>query len=78
VTDTTGKSVAHGTISGTLTGSSLQYSLTIPAGGFDGSNCTASVNGTATATATTLNGSYTGSQSCTGSIGSGSLTLDKR
>jgi hypothetical protein len=72
----------RGSVTGTLSGSSLQFTLTFPAGSFDApyAACATTVSGTSNASATVLSGTYTGSS--TGSsecraIGTGQFTLNK-
>jgi hypothetical protein len=80
ITDTGTGVTGRGSISGTLSGSSLRFSIAIPARGFDSpfESCSATVSGDAQASASTLTGTYTGSNSCAGSIASGSFTLNKQ
>ena len=80
ITDTGTGVNGRGSISGTLSGSSIRFSIAIPAGGFDSpfASCSATVSGDAQASASSLTGTYTGSNSCAGSIGSGSFTLNKQ
>jgi hypothetical protein len=70
----------RGTVSGSVSGTSIQFSMAVPTGGFDGpyGSCTANVTGTGVAASTSINGNYTGSSSCGGAIGSGLLTLIKQ
>jgi len=79
MTDTSSGAHGHGSVSGTLSTATVEFSITIPAGGFDEpwAACTADLTGTAKATASALSGTYTGSNSCTGPVTSGQLTLDK-
>jgi hypothetical protein len=78
-TDTSTGAVGTGSVSGTITGSTLQFSITIPAGGYPSpyASCTANVSGSGQATSSTITGTYTGTSSCAGTIGSGQLTLNK-
>jgi hypothetical protein len=79
IADSSNVTVARGSLSGTLSGSSVQFTITVPAGGFDGNAaCTASSNGTATATATSLSGTYSGTQTCSGVFSSGMIALSKQ
>jgi len=77
--DTSSGASGRGSVSGTMSGTKVAFAITIPAGGFDDpwAACTADLTGTATATAAALSGTYTGSNSCTGSVTSGQLTLAK-
>ncbi len=67
----------RGSVSGTVTGSSLRFSVMVPAGGFDGryTACAASVAGQGTVSGSALTGTYTGSNTCSGAIAAGQLSL---
>lgn len=80
ITDTGTNTTGRGTVSGTVSGSALQFSLTVPAGGFDSpyAACSSTVSGTATASAAAITGVFAGSSSCTGTIASGQLNLNKQ
>lgn len=80
MTDTATGYSGRGTVSGTVTGSSVQFSMTVPAGGFDVpyGSCTANVSGAGQATSSSITGTYSGSNSCSGAIASGQLTLNKQ
>lgn len=69
----------HGSVTGSLSGASIHFSISIPAGGFDEpfASCTADVSGDGQVSASSITGTYAGSNSCTGSVGSGGLTLAK-
>jgi hypothetical protein len=75
VTQVTGQ----GTLSGTLSGNTLQFSIAIPAGGFTGSDsaCSLSVSGSASATASAISGTFAGSNTCGGSVTGGEFTMSK-
>jgi hypothetical protein len=79
MTDTSSGARGRGSVSGTLSGTTVEFAISIPAGGFDEpwAVCTADLIGTAKATASAMSGEYAGSNSCTGSVTSGQLTLDK-
>jgi hypothetical protein len=68
-----------GALAGTLSGSTLTFTITIPTGSILGSpNCSASITGSANnVTATTIAGTYTGTNSCTGGLDNGQFTLNK-
>lgn len=71
----------HGTVSGTLSGSTLTFTMSIPAGGFPFpySSCVATGSGTATnVTSTNIAGTYSGNNSCTGSVSGGTFNLARR
>jgi hypothetical protein len=74
--DATGAS-GTGTVSGATTGSTLTFSMRIPAGalGRPFGTCTTEATGTGQVTPTTITGVYAGSNSCTGSFFGGQLTL---
>ncbi len=78
--DTGTRVTGRGTVSGTVSGSSIQFSIAVPAGGFDSpyASCTANVSGTGAVAATSINGNYAGSSSCSGAISSGQFTLNKQ
>lgn len=80
MTDTSTKVTGRGTVSGTISGSSLQFSVSVLPGGFDSpyNTCSASVEGNATISSSSLTGTYGGSSSCSGAITSGQLTLNKQ
>ena len=70
----------RGSVSGTVTNGSIHFSITIPAGGFDSpyASCTGEVSGDGQTSAGAIAGSYSGSNSCTGTITSGQLTLNRQ
>jgi hypothetical protein len=70
----------RGSVSGTVSGSTIQFSISVPAGGFDSpyASCSSSVSGSGTVASTSITGTYSGSNTCTGTIGSGQLTLNKQ
>jgi hypothetical protein len=78
--DTSTGFTGRGSVSGTVSGSSIHFSITVPAGGFEGplASCTASVSGDAQASSSSITGTYSGSNSCSGTITSGQLTLTKQ
>jgi hypothetical protein len=69
----------RGTLTGTVSGSTIHLTITIPAGGFDApfASCTATVSGDGPATATSITATYTGTNSCSGPVTKGELTLSK-
>jgi hypothetical protein len=80
MTDTSTNVTGRGTVSGSVSGSSVQFSVSVLAGGFDSpyNTCSASVSGTASISSSSMTGTYDGSSSCTGAISSGQLTLQKQ
>jgi hypothetical protein len=79
LTDTTAGITGQGTVSGTVSGSSLAFTLRVPAGGFSEpwTGCTAEVTGSADVSGSSMSGNYKGSNSCTGVVSSGQFTLTK-
>jgi hypothetical protein len=75
VTTVTGR----GTLTGTVSGSAIHLTIAIPAGGFDApfASCTATVSGDGQATASSISATYTGTNSCSGAITKGELTVTK-
>jgi hypothetical protein len=70
-----------GTVSGSLTGTALNFTMSIPAGGFSApySACSATFHGSANSvTSATINGTYSGTNSCGGTITGGSFVLTKQ
>jgi hypothetical protein len=80
MTDTATGIEGRGSVSGTVSASSLHFSISIPAGGFDHpfESCSAAVSGDGEVSSASLMGTYTGSSSCGGSIASGTLSLSKQ
>jgi hypothetical protein len=78
VVDPTALPLFNGTLSGTLTGSTLTYAVTIPAGGVPAiPTCTGHVDGTMTVSGSSMSGSFTGTSTCQVPISGGTLTLAK-
>lgn len=79
MTDTGTGLNGRGSVSGTASGSSIRFSINVAAGGFDSpyASCTASIAGDGQASASSITGTYAGSNSCSGAISSGQLTLNK-
>jgi hypothetical protein len=69
-----------GSFNGTLSGTTMPFTITIPVGAVAGSpNCTVTLTGTAqNVTSTSLAGTYTGDDSCVGAILDGRLTMIKQ
>ena len=80
MTDTSTGVGGSGSVSGTVAGSTIHFSISIPAAGFQSpfTSCTASVSGDGQATSSSITGTYTGSNSCSGAIAAGQLTLNKQ
>jgi hypothetical protein len=79
MSDTATGLTARGSVSGTLSGSTLRFTLHVPAGGFDPPHgaCSSDVSGEAQIAGTSMTGSYSGTSSCAGTITSGQLALNK-
>jgi hypothetical protein len=80
VTDSSSNYSGRGTVSGGVLGTLIHFTVTIPAGGFDGpwASCTASVSGDGQLSSTEITSAYSGSNSCSGQIAVGQLTLTKK
>jgi hypothetical protein len=78
--DTATKLTGRGSVSGTLSGSTIRFTIAVPAGGFDAphNTCTADASGEGQVNGTTITGTYTGSSSCGGTLASGQITLAKQ
>ena len=79
-TDDTSGIAVTGDVSGTLSDTTLPVRMNTPPGRLPApfTNCSISSEGTAQVTATTINGTYTGRNSCTGTFGSGRFSLTKQ
>ena len=79
ITDDSSGAHGRGSVSGTVSGTAMEFSITIPAGGFDEpwGACTANLTGSATVTTSSFAGTYAGSNSCAGSVSAGQLTLNR-
>ena len=81
MTDTTQGITGSGSITGSVSGSSFQFTITVASGSFSGAaaGCSASINGNGqSVSSTTLSATYSGTNSCSGAIGSGQLTMSKQ
>lgn len=70
----------RGTANGTLNSTTLTFNLAVPAGGLPDpyGTCSIALSGTANnVTNTTITGTYSGNNSCSGAITNGSFTLTK-
>ena len=74
-----GTVVFNGTFSGSLDGTTLTFTVAIPHGGISRfPTCTAMISGTAAGvTASAINGTYSGTNSCTGPVTDGHFSLTK-
>lgn len=71
---------ANGDISGTLSGATLTFRMTVPAGALPPpfSACSITSDGSGQVTGTLIDATYTGRNSCTGLFGNGRLSLSKQ
>lgn len=78
-TDAATNIVGRGSISGSISGSSIQFSIAVPAGGFDApfATCSADITGDAQASDSSITGKYSGTNSCMGAITAGNLSLNR-
>ena len=79
MSDTATSKAGRGSVSGTVSGTALHFTIDIPAGGFDSpyDSCSTEVAGDAQASASSIAGTYSGTNSCTGIIASGQFALAK-
>jgi hypothetical protein len=66
----------NGIVSGTLSGTTLTFSISVPAGAASTPGCTINMNGTADVTNSTISGSFSGTSTCLNSL-NGVFTLRK-
>ncbi len=71
---------AVGTVSGTVTGTRVSFSMRLPSGAFTRplQLCATSVDGEGTRAGATLTGSYSGTNTCTGRIDAGRITMSRQ
>ena len=67
-----------GSFSGTMSGEDMTLMMDLPSGSMMSSGCSARATGTARVSGTTMTGSYSGSNSCTGSFVNGQMTMTRR
>ena len=69
-----------GAFSGMMSGDDLTFTMDVPIGGMMSSGCSARATGTARVDGTrmTMTGTYSGSNSCTGSFINGQMTMTRR
>ena len=77
ITDRSAGITGQGSVHGSVLDGTLQFTITIPSGGFDApfDNCTTTVSGDATVASTSLSGTYAGSSSCSGKVYAGQFVL---
>ena len=69
-----------GSFSGTMSGDEMTFTMDVPIGSMMSSGCSARATGTARVDGTrmTMTGTYSGSNSCTGSFINGQMTMTRR
>ena len=72
------KGTGRMTISGTITGRTMTFTMAIPAGGLPEPGCAATGNGTAQMNGNTMTGTYSGSNTCSGTFTNGQVMLSRR
>lgn len=77
VTDRSAGITGRGSVHGSVLDGTLQFTITIPSGGFDQpfEACSTTVSGEATISSSSLSGTYAGSSSCSGKIYAGQFVL---
>jgi hypothetical protein len=72
--------MGRGSVSGIVSSGSIRFSISVPAGGFDGpyASCTAEVSGDGQISTASITGTYSGSNSCADAITSGQLSLSRQ
>ena len=77
--DTATKVTGRGSVTGTLAQSSIHFSMSVPAGGFDPpyESCSSAVSGDGLVSGSSVQGSYSGVNSCTGTGLSGQIALTR-
>jgi hypothetical protein len=77
ITDRTVPVTGRGTVSGSILSGTLRFTMVVPSGGFDNpfGECSTTVTGDATVSATTITGTYAGVSTCGGKVYGGQLTL---
>lgn len=65
-------------ISGAIAGQTMTFTMNIPAGGMPESGCGATGNGTAQMNGSTMTGTYSGSNTCSGAFSNGHVTLSRK
>jgi hypothetical protein len=80
MTDTNTGLTARGTVSGSVSDVTVQFTLGVAAGGFDDphASCTVQASGSGPATPTSITATYAGSNSCSGEFTLGQLTLSRQ
>jgi len=71
------KGTGRMTISGTITGQTMTFTMNIPAGGMPEPGCAASGNGTAQMNGNTMTGTYSGANTCSGAFANGRVMLSR-
>lgn len=79
LTETATGVIGRGSLAGTFDGRQLTFTITIPRGGFDApyASCAVTVSGDATIELLLITATYQGTNSCSGEVTSGQLTLNR-
>jgi hypothetical protein len=67
-----------GSVSGTMSGEDMTFAMDMPTNSMMSTGCSARATGTAHFNGTTMTGTYTGTNSCTGAFTSGQMTMTRR
>jgi hypothetical protein len=69
----------RGSVSGTISGTAVHFSMSVSAASFDRpyEECSASLSGDAQVSGSSLSGTYSGVNSCTGTVTGGQITMSR-
>jgi hypothetical protein len=69
----------RGSVSGTVSGTAVHFTMSVPAGSFDRpyDECSADLSGEAQASGSSLTGTYSGVNSCSGTVTGGQITMSR-
>jgi hypothetical protein len=67
-----------GSFSGTISGAEMTFTMDMPMGSMMSSGCSAHSTGAAHVDGTTMTGTYSGSNACTGAFTNGQMTMTRR
>jgi hypothetical protein len=73
-----GSNMMRGTFTGTMSGEDMAFAMNLPAGSMMSGSCAAQTSGTVHMSGTTMTGSYTGTNSCTGPFTNGQMTMKRQ
>lgn len=77
ITDRTVPVTGRGTVSGTIAGGTARFTMVVPSGGFEDpfGECSTTVTGDATVSASVITGTYAGVSTCGGKVYGGQFTV---